>query len=93
MAGGKVSSRDLIKLIHYQIDEGIDGLVPVGTTGESPTLSHEEHAEVIRCVVRVGVPGVRAELRVRRHAGQGRTLAEEVCRRHVAADCCIATEP
>ena len=51
MAEGKVSSRDLIKLIHYQIDQGIDGLVPVGTTGESPTLSHEEHAEVIRCVV------------------------------------------
>ncbi len=41
----------MIKLIQYQIDEGIDGLVPVGTTGESPTLSHEEHAEVIRCVV------------------------------------------
>ncbi len=46
-----MSSGDLLKLIHYQIDGGIDGIVPVGTTGESPTLSHEEHAEVIACVV------------------------------------------
>ncbi len=51
MNNGKVSSPDLIKLIEYQIEQGIDGLVPVGTTGESPTLSHEEHAEVIRCAV------------------------------------------
>ena len=36
-----------IKLIHFQINGGTNGLVPAGTTGESPTLSHEEHQKVI----------------------------------------------
>jgi 4-hydroxy-tetrahydrodipicolinate synthase len=40
-----------VKLVKYQIKSGIDGIVPVGTTGESPTLSHEEHMEVIRATV------------------------------------------
>jgi 4-hydroxy-tetrahydrodipicolinate synthase len=36
-----------IKLIHFHIENGTSGLVPAGTTGESPTLSHEEHQRVI----------------------------------------------
>jgi len=36
-----------IKLIHFHIDNGTNGLVPAGTTGESPTLSHDEHQRVI----------------------------------------------
>jgi 4-hydroxy-tetrahydrodipicolinate synthase len=36
-----------IKLIHFQIKRGTNGLVPAGTTGESPTLSHSEHQKVI----------------------------------------------
>jgi 4-hydroxy-tetrahydrodipicolinate synthase len=36
-----------IKLIHFHIDNGTNGLVPAGTTGESPTLSHHEHQRVI----------------------------------------------
>jgi len=48
---GAVAYDDLRKLVEYQIRGGIDGLVPVGTTGESPTLSHEEHVEVVRAVV------------------------------------------
>jgi 4-hydroxy-tetrahydrodipicolinate synthase len=36
-----------IKLIHFQIKNGTNGLVPAGTTGESPTLSHDEHQKVI----------------------------------------------
>ena len=36
-----------IKLIHFHIDNVTSGLVPAGTTGESPTLSHEEHQRVI----------------------------------------------
>ena len=47
----EVSYRDLQKLVEHQIKGGVDGLVPVGTTGESPTLSHEEHMDVIRSVV------------------------------------------
>lgn len=48
---GQVAFDDLKKLIAHQIKGGIDGLVPVGTTGESPTLSHEEHMDVIRFVI------------------------------------------
>jgi len=39
------------KLIDAQIAGGVDGIVPVGTTGESPTLSHKEHMEVIRLAI------------------------------------------
>jgi 4-hydroxy-tetrahydrodipicolinate synthase len=42
---------DLRKLVEFQIKGGIDGLVPVGTTGESPTLDHDEHMEVVRATV------------------------------------------
>jgi 4-hydroxy-tetrahydrodipicolinate synthase len=42
----------LKKLVEWQIAEGSTGLVPVGTTGESPTLSHEEHGRVIEEVVK-----------------------------------------
>lgn len=48
---GQVSYDDLKKLVAYQIKGGIDGLVPVGTTGESPTLSYDEHMDVVRCVI------------------------------------------
>ena len=48
---GQVSYIDLKKLVAYQIKNGISGVVPVGTTGESPTLSYDEHMEVIRFVI------------------------------------------
>ena len=41
-----------IKLIHFQISNGTNGLVPAGTTGESPTLSHDEHQKVIDLCVK-----------------------------------------
>jgi 4-hydroxy-tetrahydrodipicolinate synthase len=39
------------KLVNWQIDEGTDGLIPVGTTGESPTLNHGEHKRVVELCV------------------------------------------
>jgi 4-hydroxy-tetrahydrodipicolinate synthase len=48
---GRVDFKKLIKLVEIQIEAGIDGIVPVGTTGESPTLSVEEHIEVIEKVI------------------------------------------
>jgi len=48
---GKVDEKALRVLIDYQISEGVDGIVPCGTTGESATLSHEEHDQVIRVAV------------------------------------------
>ena len=41
-----------IKLIHFHLDNGTNGLVPAGTTGESPTLSHDEHEKVIELCIR-----------------------------------------
>ena len=41
-----------IKLIHFHMDNGTNGLVPAGTTGESPTLNHNEHQQVIDLCVR-----------------------------------------
>ncbi len=49
--GGKVDFAALDALVDWQIAEGSHGLVPVGTTGESPTLSHAEHEAVIAAVV------------------------------------------
>jgi 4-hydroxy-tetrahydrodipicolinate synthase len=44
---GSVDERAFRDLVEWQIAEGTNGLVPVGTTGESPTLSHEEHMRVV----------------------------------------------
>ncbi|MBW4981708.1 4-hydroxy-tetrahydrodipicolinate synthase [Mameliella sp. CS4] len=49
---GAVDFDMLKKLVEWHIEEGSHGLVPVGTTGESPTLTHREHEEVIACVVK-----------------------------------------
>jgi 4-hydroxy-tetrahydrodipicolinate synthase len=49
--GEEIAYDDLAKLVSFQIKGGINGIVPVGTTGESPTLSHEEHMEVIRATI------------------------------------------
>ena len=61
----------LKKLVEWHIDQGSHGLVPVGTTGESPTLSHEEHGRVIEEVVKA------AAGRVPVIAGAGSNATEE----------------
>ncbi len=48
---GRVDEATFRAFIEWQIQEGIDGLVPCGTTGESATLSHQEHEEVIRICI------------------------------------------
>jgi len=48
----KLDEEAYIKLIHFQISNGTNGLVPAGTTGESPTLSHDEHQKVIELCIR-----------------------------------------
>ena len=48
----KLDEETYIKLIHFHIENGTNGLVPAGTTGESPTLSHNEHEKVIELCVK-----------------------------------------
>ena len=48
----KLDEETYIKLIHFHIENGTNGLVPAGTTGESPTLSHGEHEKVIELCVK-----------------------------------------
>ena len=47
----KLDVDNYIELIHFHIKNGTNGLVPAGTTGESPTLSHEEHEKVIELCI------------------------------------------
>jgi 4-hydroxy-tetrahydrodipicolinate synthase len=48
---GSVDERMFRDLVNWQIAEGTSGLVPVGTTGESPTLSHDEHKRVVEWAI------------------------------------------
>jgi 4-hydroxy-tetrahydrodipicolinate synthase len=49
--GGKVDEPTLRKLVDMHVAKGTDGIVPCGTTGESPTLSHDEHKRVVEIVI------------------------------------------
>ncbi len=52
-ANGKVDEAGFKSFVEWQISEGSDGLVPCGTTGESPTLSHDEHMRVTEMCIEV----------------------------------------
>ncbi|HEY8995701.1 MAG TPA: 4-hydroxy-tetrahydrodipicolinate synthase [Lacunisphaera sp.] len=78
--GGAVDFDDLKKLVNFQIKGGVSGLVPVGTTGESPTVSHEEHMDIIRCTIEV------ARGRVPVIAGTGSNSTREAIDMTKAAD-------
>ena len=71
---GAVDKDAFVKLVEWQIAQGTHGLVPVGTTGESPTLSHEEHDMVIELCVKT-VAG-----RVPVIAGAGSNSTQEAVR-------------
>jgi len=90
--GERVDFDALDALVDWHIAEGSHGLVPVGTTGESPTLSHEEHEQVVERVVR------RAGGRVPVIAGAGSNSTAEAIRfvRHaeaVGADAALVVTP
>ena len=51
---GSLDEKAFRDIVEWQISEGSNGLVPVGTTGESPTLSHDEHKKVVEwCIDQV----------------------------------------
>jgi 4-hydroxy-tetrahydrodipicolinate synthase len=62
---GKVDEAKLKELVEFHITNGTDGLIPCGTTGESPTLSHDEHHRVVELVIEA------ARGRIRVVAGTG----------------------
>ena len=89
---GKIDKAALVNIVKWQIEQGVHGLVPVGTTGESPTLSHEEHDEVIEITV------AEAEGRVPVIAGAGSNNTFEAVRlaKHaekVGADAVLIVSP
>ena len=71
MKNGKVDEPAFERLVDWQINEGTHGLVPVGTTGETPTLSHDEHKRVVELCIKV------ARGRVPIIAGAGSNSTEE----------------
>jgi 4-hydroxy-tetrahydrodipicolinate synthase len=77
---GAVAYDELRKLVNFQIKGGISGLVPVGTTGESPTVSHEEHLDIIRCTIEA------TDGRVPVIAGTGSNSTREAINMTEAAD-------
>ncbi|GLE11359.1 hypothetical protein PINS_up023739 [Pythium insidiosum] len=90
--GSAVDYTKLREIVEWQIQEGIDGLVPMGTTGESPTVSHEEHDKVIAEVVKY-VNG-----RVPVIAGTGSNSTAEALRltkaaKDAGADACLVVCP
>ena len=89
---GKLDLEALKKLVEWHIAEGSHGLVPVGTTGESPTLSHEEHDLVVEAVVKT------AAGRVPVIAGAGSNNTAETVRlvnaaKDVGADAALVVTP
>lgn len=68
---GDINWENLESLVEFQVESGVDGLVPVGTTGESPTLDTEQHIQVIEAVVNA------AAGRVPVIAGTGANSTEE----------------
>ena len=71
---GKVDIKSFQDLIEFQIENGTHGIVPCGTTGESPTLSHEEHEFVIEVTVKT------VEKRIPVIAGTGSNSTDEAIR-------------
>ncbi len=71
---GEIDFDKLTEMVEFQIRNGVDGISPVGTTGESPTLSFEEHEDVISHVVNV------ADGRCKVMAGSGANSTEEAIR-------------
>jgi 4-hydroxy-tetrahydrodipicolinate synthase len=89
---GKVDEPSLERVIRSQIKGGVDGIVPVGTTGESPTLSFEEHVAVIERAVEL------ADGKIQVMAGTGANSTDEAiyltkAAEHAGADASLQVAP
>ncbi|MBB3808100.1 4-hydroxy-tetrahydrodipicolinate synthase [Pseudochelatococcus contaminans] len=89
---GAVDEDAFRAFVQWQIESGTDGLVPVGTTGESPTLSHDEHKDVVRWAVEES----RGRVPVMAGAGSNSTAEAIDFARHaeeVGADAVLVVTP
>ncbi len=89
---GKVDEAAYKELIRFNIEGGVSGIVPCGTTGESPTLSHEEHKRVVE----IAVKEVAGQVKV--IAGSGSNSTEEALEltlhaKRVGADASLLVSP
>ncbi len=88
----EIDTDALKKIVRFQLEKGISGLVPVGTTGESPTVTHDENMDVIEIVVKETngkVPVI---------AGTGSNSTDEAIRmtrraKQIGADCSLQVSP
>jgi 4-hydroxy-tetrahydrodipicolinate synthase len=88
----KVDEQSLEKMVEFQIKGGVSGIVPCGTTGESPTLSHDEHNLVIEICVKI------ANGRIKVMAGTGSNSTDEAVMmtnyaKKVGANSCLIVAP
>src|ERR1700733_11965060 len=92
MKDGKVDEAAFRRLVNWQIEQGSHGLVPCGTTGESPTLSHDEHMRVVE----ICVEEARGRVPVIAGAGSNATAEAISLTRHakaVGADAVLSVTP
>ena len=88
----KIDEKSYEKIINFQIDNGVDGIVPCGTTGESPTLSHEEHNRLVEIAVEI------ANKKIKVMAGTGSNSTAEAVyltnhAKKIGADSCLIVAP
>ena len=91
-ADGRVDEKAFVAHVEWQISEGSSGLVPVGTTGESPTLSHAEHKRVVELCVQTA----NKRLPVIAGAGSNNTIEAVELARHAesaGADAILVVTP
>jgi len=88
----KIDEKALEKIIEFQVANGVSGIVPCGTTGESPTLSHAEHQIMIKLCVEI------ANKRIKIMAGTGSNSTAEAMEmtldaKKAGADSCLIVSP
>jgi 4-hydroxy-tetrahydrodipicolinate synthase len=89
---GRIDEDSLKRLVEYQIENGAKGIIPCGTTGESPTLDHDEHNKIIEICVKT------AKNRIKVIAGTGSNSTSEAVMmtnhaKNVGADGCLIVAP
>lgn len=88
----KIDKNALEKIIEMQYNGGVDGIVPCGTTGESPTLSHDEHNQVIEICTKIS----KKKLKIMAGTGSNSTEEAVIMTKHAkkaGVDSCLIVTP